>query len=227
VSALLGVLAIVLTVDAVMSRVTAPVARRPGPTPAPATPARHRRSWRRVVHRRRPPPGPGDVAAWCDDVARRVRAGDALAAAVRDASGTGPMNVVAESIRRRLERGMPVDGAVAAVDDAGPAATLALEVVGVVATIGGSAAEPIERVAATLRQRVADLHERRAQTAQARLSATVMSILPVAALAVSVSVSAPVRSAVGSPPGLAAIGLGIALNGAGWCWMRRMIGSNK
>jgi tight adherence protein B len=237
VSALLATISIALVVDAVMARVTMPVPRRPGAVTAtrPGRQAHWRAPARRFPCRPRPP-GPGEVAMWCDAVARRVRSGDALSTAVAAAPGPGRMAPVAAALRQRVERGTPVAAAVAAVTDvadradradAGPSAGLALEVVGVVASVGGPVAEPLERVAATLRQRVADLHERQAQTAQARLSAAVMSVLPVAALGAAVSVSAPVRSAVTTPIGLASIALGAALNVGGWCWMRRIVGPTR
>jgi hypothetical protein len=55
------------------------------------------------------------------------------------------------------------------------------------------------------------------------MSALVMTCLPGAMLVLLMSTSGSVRGAATSPAGLAAIGAGIALNAAGWGWMRRLI----
>jgi tight adherence protein B len=104
-----------------------------------------------------------------------------------------------------------------------PDLDLVLVVVRACAEHGGEGAEPIDRAAAALRQRAALAGERRTNSAQARMSALVMTCLPLAMLALLALTSRSVRAASTSPAGLVAIALGAMLNLAGWAWMRRLI----
>ena len=61
------------------------------------------------------------------------------------------------------------------------------------------------------------------QSAQARLSAVVLTWLPVAVLALLVLTSGGVRHVVSSPVGIVLLGSGSLLNLAGWWWMRRIV----
>jgi tight adherence protein B len=122
-----------------------------------------------------------------------------------------------------LERGTSVSGALADVHAGAPDLDLVVVVLRACAEHGGASAEPIDRAAAALRQRAALAGERRTNSAQARMSALVMTCLPGAMLVLLMSTSRSVRGATTSPAGLAALGAGIALNAAGWEWMRRLI----
>ena len=92
------------------------------------------------------------------------------------------------------------------------------------ARFGGPAAAPLERAAAALRARDAVAAEQRAQSAQAQLSARVLTLVPIALLAILTTTDAKVRAALGTPAGAAVVLLGAVLNGAGALWMRRIIG---
>jgi tight adherence protein B len=122
-----------------------------------------------------------------------------------------------------LERGASVSGALADLEVTSPHLDLAVVVLRACAEHGGGAAEPIDRTAAALRQRAAVAGERRTHSAQARMSASVMTLLPGAMLGLLLATSASVRSAAVRPSGLAVVVLGTMLNLAGWWWMRRMI----
>ena len=123
-----------------------------------------------------------------------------------------------------LERGASVSAALSNVDARSHDLDLVLVVVRACAEHGGAAAEPIDRAAAALRQRAALAGERRTNSAQARMSALVMTCLPAAMLALLASTSHSVRTAATAPPGLIAIAVGTTLNVLGWTWMRRLIG---
>ena len=180
---------------------------------------RYRLSWRRPRKRIEPEA----LAAWCDALARAVRGGVTL----RHALGTVPPPAcVAPNLALALlalERGASVVAALADVEDASPDLDLVLVVVRACAEHGGATAEPIDRAAAALRQRAALAGERRTNSAQARMSALVMTCLPGAMLALLVVTSGSVRAAAVAPTGLAVIAAGIVLNVAGWFWMRRLI----
>jgi Flp pilus assembly protein TadB len=113
--------------------------------------------------------------------------------------------------------------------DAPPTAAirLALSVVGTSAQLGGPAAAPLERVATTLRVRSALVDEQRAQSAQAELSARVLTFVPLGLLGLLIVTDANVRAALGTPAGVAVVSIGGILNLAGWRWMRHIVGSPR
>ncbi len=104
-----------------------------------------------------------------------------------------------------------------------PHLALALSVLRACTANGGPPAEPLDRAAATLRARAVAAAERQTQSAQARLSAVVMTVLPVAMLVLLLLTSSATRAAAGSPLGVLAVTIGGALNLIGWRWMRRII----
>lgn len=184
-----------------------------------AAPARRVRPWRR-----RSGHDPADIAAWCDRLARSVRGGATLSGAVR--STVGPTTAPDEfaQLSLALDRGTPLDRAVASAGVGGDLA-VALMVIRACAVTGAPAAEPLDRAAAALRGRAAESAERRTQSEQARLSAIVMTILPGAMLAILVTTSSSVRQVLGSPVGVALVLVGATANLVGWRWMRRIVGS--
>jgi Flp pilus assembly protein TadB len=109
--------------------------------------------------------------------------------------------------------------------DGGPHLRLALGVISTASRLGGPSAASIDRTAVALRQRAADLDERSAQAAQARLSTHVMTAVPLLMLAVLLATDADVRSAATSTIGAGCIGVGLALNLLGWWWMHRIVGA--
>jgi len=157
-------------------------------------------------------------------MARVVRSGSSLATAVRT---TEPPTGSAEQIDQvilALDRGSRLADALQ-LTTVSPHLNLALAVLRACALNGGPPAEPLDRAASTLRGRAADAAERQTQSAQARLSAIVMTILPVAMLALLLATSATTRAATVTPAGIAAVTVGGALNLGGWRWMRRIIAS--
>jgi tight adherence protein B len=211
---------------------------RPDPSPAArllATaaarlgPAVHR------VRRRHRAVMPDDAAAWCDELARRVRSGSTLhEALVAVEPGHPAVRRAVAPARLALDRGASVAAITESATSRGePRARptgaehveLVLSVAGACARVGSPAAEPLDRTAAALRLRAADRAERAAQGAQARMSAHVLTIVPAVALALLLVGDPRVRTAVLDPVGLACVVMGGALNGVGWWWMRRIVGS--
>jgi tight adherence protein B len=186
----------------------------PRPRRRPPRPRPDRRRSHRV--------GDDDVAAWCDDAARRVRSGASLTTAVLDARSSGPLAAQLDPIRLAIDRGATLGDAVLRVAAPPGPLVLALAVVRACAELGGPAASPLDRVAATLRARAADAAERRAHSAQARLSALVLTAMPAGTLAVLVVVAAPIRAVMATPAGVGCGLAGSALNVVGWTWMRRI-----
>ena len=172
-------------------------------------------------------PGAAAVAAWCDDLARELRSGttlrQTLASVVPDDATTSACTA---PLRLGLQRARPIDEALAG-DVGGAHLQLAFAVIVAAAEVGGSAAPAIDRVAATLRQRAADRDERRVQAAQARLSAHVMTAVPLVMLALLVVSDGDVRTTLATPAGGACVVAGLTLNAIGWLWMRRIVGAGS
>ena len=62
------------------------------------------------------------------------------------------------------------------------------------------------------------------QAAQARLSAHVLTAVPIAMLGLLCLLDPDVLPAARSSTGATSIGLGLAINALGWGWMRRIVG---
>ena len=82
--------------------------------------------------------------------------------------------------------------------------------------------ESLDRAAATLRDREAVGNERVAQSAQARLSARVLTILPIAFGGWTLLTTPTVQHFFLTPIGVACLLLGLGLNAGGWLLMRRV-----
>jgi tight adherence protein B len=177
-----------------------------------------------VRFRRRARLGGDDVAAWCNDLARHVRSGASLASALRSARPSPALAAVVAPIGLALDRGDSVAGAIRRVATGDAGVELALGVLHTCADLGGPAAQPLDRAASTLRARAADVADRDVHSAQARLSAVVLTSLPVAALALLLATSPAARAAVLGSSGSICLGAGAVLNASGWWWMRRIIG---
>jgi Flp pilus assembly protein TadB len=181
--------------------------------------------------RRRPVP-PDDVAEWCDRLARRMRSGSTLRESLMaiDPNGVALLQATAD-FRLALERGQPVPSALdlaRATDPThrqnDPHADLAFAIISIAAQLGGSNAAALGRAAGALRLRAADQHERLAQAAQARLSAHVLTVVPLAMLFLLLLIDADVRETLQTPVGALCVVVGLALNAVGWKWMRHIIG---
>jgi tight adherence protein B len=169
-----------------------------------------------------------DVAEWCDHIARSVRAGTSISQAVVRAGVEAPDGGApfAPAVMA-LTRGRALPDALDEITGAGDPASavgLVVPVLGACAELGGPAAMPLERVAATLQARAAERAERRAHSAQAQLSARVLSTLPIGVLLLLAVAEPAVRSILVAPAGMVCLAVGGAFNVAGWWWMHRLIG---
>lgn len=216
--------------------------RRPTPSTALA-PERDRRR-PPIPARRRTPRAvqPAALASWADDLARALRHGSTLHAAL---THTMPTDAVVDRrsapLRHWLGRGATVVDACDEWADelAGDSvdsryrrggrvellATMAA-VLAAVASLGGPAAAPLDRFAVTMRQRASDDLERAAQAAQAKMSAKVLTSVPLAVLALLFLTDPDVREIITSTAGGTVVALGLGLNAAGARWMRRIAGSS-
>ncbi|MGI9052493.1 MAG: type II secretion system F family protein [Ilumatobacteraceae bacterium] len=158
-------------------------------------------------------------------MASAVRSGQSLTHAIVTTERSWAGSPVVPSVAHAVSRGRNLSAALDEVP-ASPATPrgLAVGVLRACARVGGPAASAIERVADTLHARGAERAERQAASAQARLSARVLTVVPFAVVTFLALTDPSVRSALSSPAGAACLGTGAVLNLLGWWWMRRMIG---
>ena len=153
---------------------------------------------------------------------RDVRAGAALRTALVDALDHDPLALPA--LRARLARGESLVGAldgcaIRTADD-----RIMVHALQLAATTGGSVADTLDRVVAVMRERQAWRDERHSQAAQARLSAQMLTVLPIAVATWGVASSPGARHVYATSPAAAfATALGVLLNLIGWWWMRHLV----
>lgn len=153
-------------------------------------------------------PSAGDWAAFLDVTSTEVRSGSSLIAALAHSRARHPaLAARVDSFRS----GADPDLAVVA-----QSVTAALE-------LGGPVAATLHHGAALLREREAQRAEANAYSAQARLSAKVLTAVPLMFAAWSAATSGTFRQAITSPTGLIAATAGLAANATGWWWMRRIV----
>jgi Flp pilus assembly protein TadB len=185
-----------------------------------------RRTVQQPTRRRRPTAQPEHVAAWCDGLARALSGGSTLATAIREVEPPPACSTEIESIRLALTRGASLSKS-CEIATSSVHLSVALTVIRACAAHGGPAAETLSRTAATLRGRAADIAERQTQSAQARMSAVVMTILPICMLALLLVTSGSVRGFVMSSAGAGVVAAGAVLNALGWRWMARLIDGSR
>lgn len=90
--------------------------------------------------------------------------------------------------------------------------------------VGGESPTVLDRLAETLRHRADGEREIRSLTAQARLSGTILGVLPVAFfLLLGVTSRDDITSAYRSPAGATAIVAGLCMQGTAFLWIRRLL----
>jgi tight adherence protein B len=161
-------------------------------------------------------------------IASAMRSGRSLYQAIELAAGDlDPL--LGTAFRRladRTELGDPMDEAIDgwAVEVGGPDARLVAGVLKLHRRTGGSLSVTLDDLAATLRDRRVAARELESLTAQARLSATILGLLPIGFfLFLSVVARRDLQAAYETPAGVAAIGLGLGLQAVAFVWIRRLL----
>lgn len=202
--------------------------RRESVNAGPVRRVDRRPRWRR---HRRTDIGPAAVADWADHLARSLRHGATLHAALSTIHpADADLAAHCEPLHHWLARGASVVDACDEWSDhlarhhrrGTDLLTTTAAVLAAVAMLGGTAAEPLDRLATTMRQHVSDDLERNAHAAQAQMSARVLTVVPVAVLILLVLTDDDVRNVVTRPTGLAVVTVGLAINGIGAVWMRHI-----
>ncbi|MDQ1402059.1 MAG: tight adherence protein [Actinomycetota bacterium] len=183
--------------------------------------------WHRLGESRHRARAAVELAADLEAVARSLRTGASLRQALAEAGGVRGGEVVdgLAAVAARNAAGEGLDDALswwAATTDA-PGATLAAAALGLGLEAGGAQARAIDAVAATLRQRLAAAGQARALAAQARTSALVIGLAPVAFCALA-TMTDPRTAAFlfRSVPGAVVLAAGLALDLLGGLWMHRI-----
>jgi tight adherence protein B len=162
-----------------------------------------------------------DSVAAFEHAARDVRAGLSTRTALADSLRRHPG--VLPGLRARLEADEPLAEAVhdlaATGDD-----ELFVHALRVSLRTDAHPADVLDRAVLIVRERAAWRHERHSQAAQARLSARLLTLLPVGFALWSTATSARVRDAELHQPVVAVcLVLGLVLNLFGWWWMRHLV----
>lgn len=167
------------------------------------------------------------VPATLERIGSELRAGGTVATAISGvANGDGPLATDVARVETRMRLGAALPDALRAwarerravgVDVA--AGALALS-----ATVGGPAADALDGLASSLRDRLSVIAEARALSAQARYSAWVIGLAPVGYV-VSTAVVDPrsVHTLIGTGPGRVCMVLGLGLELLGAIWMRAIV----
>jgi tight adherence protein B len=178
------------------------------------------------IARRRPArgnrPDPGAVAAVLDQTARQCASGVSLGEAFVTATNGSVLEHVFAAAIAALTTGESIGAALELVPVDQPDVALATHVLRLCALQGGTVSESLDRAAATLREREAVARERVAQSAQARLSARVLTVLPIAFGGWTILTTPTVQRFFLTPIGVACLLLGLGLNASGWLLMRRV-----
>jgi Flp pilus assembly protein TadB len=176
-----------------------------------------------------------DLAQDLEHVARLIRSGQALGAALADVAGERRSGSLLGSIAARRTTGASLLEAVAGAgrepSDASAAAEadrrLVIAVLSAVVDAGGPGSAALDRAADTIRERDAIRSERIAHAAQARLSAQILSFLPLAFTGWTTMTDDRVaRFLLATPLGAACLATGIALDLAGWRWMHKLVAAS-
>lgn len=167
-----------------------------------------------------------ELPALLEAIARSLRSGAALPTALAEAATTG--SVAADdlaSVLAEAERGLGLGEALDRWATRRPTPTIRLVVgaLSVASSSGGRPARGVDGVAATLRERAEVDREGRALATQARASAVVVSLAPLAfGVFGAVGDERTAAFLLGSPAGLGCLAAGLVLDAVGAAWMHRI-----
>jgi tight adherence protein B len=161
-------------------------------------------------------------------IASALRAGMSVTQAVAYARDETPppLHASLDSLVSSVDLGAPFDDELERWSDA-VGTDDALLVAGVLRLnrrSGGDLPAVLDQVVVTLREREASAREVRALTAQARLSGTILGVLPFGFFAfLWVTSRHEIEGAFRSPAGIAAVVIGVMLEGCAFLWIRRLL----
>jgi tight adherence protein B len=161
-------------------------------------------------------------------LAAALRAGRSLDQAVEAAGGevASPIGQSIVAVSDRVALGTTLDASLHAwaAEIATPESRLIAGVLGLQRRTGGALAGPLDELAVTLRARRAAARELRSLTAQARLSAGILGLLPIGFFLFLSTVSRhDIEAAIATSAGASAVTLGVLLQGGAFLWIRSLL----
>lgn len=161
-------------------------------------------------------------------LAAAVRSGSSLAQAIRYAAteAAPPVSDELGQVVSELDTGVALDDALAAwAMRRGSADTdLLVGALELHRRSGGDLPVVLDQVAATIRDRVSIAREVRSLTAQARLSAWILGLLPIGFFGfLWVTSRQDIEGAMSTPVGLVCVVLGLVLEGGAFLWIRSLL----
>lgn len=202
------------------------VARWAAPRPlVPATP-RARPDLAARVRRWRRGPDRSSLPLVLELLARELRSGATVPVALRTIAETESAGASLRPVVERVDRGARVgdelDRWAAGLGSAD--AELARSVLRLGLRTGAALADSLDRVAATIRDRIELDDELRAMTAQSRASASILAVAPAGfLLVIGLADPSMVAPLVTTPIGWLCLTAGVALDVVGFWWMRRLV----
>jgi tight adherence protein B len=171
------------------------------------------------------------LPAFVEFVAAQLRSGHTVPSAlVTAAERPGPLGSDARRVQQRLALGATLPDALgrwAGERRSEPAAAVA-GALAVAAETGGAAATALDGLARSLRDALGAQAEAAALSAQARLSAIVVGVAPIAYLVFAAATDPHAAATlVSTPAGRVCLVLGLALDAVGALWMRRITRSAR
>lgn len=173
------------------------------------------------------------LPVWLERLASGLRAGLSLTGALASTTATTPAPLGPElvEVERAVAGGQGLGPALARwvqAPDASPAVALVVAALDLGARSGGEVARAVDRVAATLRDRVEAQAEVRALATQARASAAVLAAAPLGFTVLLGTLEPEVpRVLFTTPLGWACLAGGLGLEAASAAWMARIVGGNR
>lgn len=167
---------------------------------------------------------PDAVAA----LAAQLRAGQGVAqglASIASERG-GALAQELSLVLRRHRLGIPLDAALAELEQRVPVAEIGLWVgaLRVARELGGALADALDRLAESLRRRQVMEDRIRALTAQGRMQGVIVSLLPPAVAGALAVIEPDATSALlTQPTGWAVLAVVVALQASGWIMIRRIV----
>ena len=163
-----------------------------------------------------------------DGIGAALRAGMSPSQAVAFAAeeGVPPLSDALRAVVQREALGVPLDESLDILvrQEPGDDVRLAVAVLQLQHRVGGDAPVILDDAVRTLRHRVAAAAELRSLTAQARLSGTILGLLPIGFFMFMAVISRhDVTAALSTPLGEGASIVGLALDGSAFLWIRHLL----
>jgi len=164
-----------------------------------------------------------------DEIARSLRSGAGLLTALTEAATTAP-EVLRGDVLQVARRANLGDGVAEALrhwsgERTDPATRLCTAAMALALTTGGSQAQALDAASATVRQSLNAVSLAKSDAAQSRMSALVLTVLPLVVSGPVVATNDHAREfMLHSVPGAATLFAGIGLDALGAIWMSILIG---